>query len=155
MSDKDLTIKKVMTKKVITIKSGTTLGEAAEIMVKNNISGAPVVDKDGKMIGIISEKDLFKKFYPNLQEIIKHVGLWLDNERVEEGIRKKKEIAVDKIMATEIISAEPDDPVLKVGSMMLVNRIHRVPVLDRGKLVGIVARPDIFRRLMKSDLHLK
>jgi len=147
-------IKQVMVKKPITVKHNATLEQAAKVLVKNNISGAPVVNKSGKLVGIISEKDLFKAIYPNLKDIIQHVSLWLDRKRVRHNIEKKKDILIDKIMSREVITVKPDTPILKVGSIMLVKRIHRIPVVDKGKLVGIVSRRDIFRKMLKSDLDL-
>lgn len=143
-----------MNKKPIVIKSGATLEAAAKILIKNNVGGAPVVTTSGKLAGIISEKDLFKAIYPDLRDIIKHVSLWLDRQRVRHRVDAKKEILVDKIMTKEVITVKPDTPILKVGSLMLVNRIHRLPVVSKGKLVGVVGRGDIFRRLLKSDLDL-
>lgn len=143
-----------MTKKPITIKSGSTLEQAAKILIKNNIGGAPVVTASGKLVGIVSEKDLFKAIYPNLKDIIQHVSLWLDRKRVQHRIDEKKETLVNKIMTREVITVKPDTPILKVGSIMLINRIHRVPVVEKGKLVGVVGRGDIFRRLLKTDLNL-
>ncbi len=144
----------VMAKKPITIQSGSTLEQAAKILIKNNISGAPVVTKSGKLIGIVSEKDLFKAIYPNLKDIIQHVSLWLDRKRVQHRVDAKKETLVNKIMTKEVITVKPDTPILKTGSLMLVNRIHRIPVVNKGKLVGVVGRRDIFRRLLKNDLDL-
>lgn len=144
--------KDVMTKKPVTVKSGSTLEQAAKVLVKHNISGAPVVNGKGKMVGIISEKDLFKAIYPNLHDIIRHVSLWVDRKKISQRVAEKKDIPVDKLMTKEVISVKPDTPIIKTGSIMLVNRIHRVPVVDKGKLVGIVCRQDIFRTMLKSDL---
>jgi len=144
----------VMRKKPITIPSGATLEQAAKVLIKNNISGAPVVTKSGKLVGIVSEKDLFKAIYPNLKDIIKHVSLWLDRKRVQHRVDAKKETLVNKIMTKDVITVQPKTPILKVGSLMLVNRIHRVPVVEKGKVVGVVGRRDIFQRLLKTDLAL-
>jgi CBS domain-containing protein len=146
--------KQVMTKKVVTIKSGMTLEQAAKILTKNSISGAPVVNREGKLIGIISEKDLFKTIYPNLQDIIKHIGLWLDRQKIQHRVAKKKKIPVDQIMTKQVISVNPDAPILKAGSLMLTKRIHRIPVVEGGKIVGILARKNVFRALLKSDFDL-
>jgi CBS domain-containing protein len=147
-----LKTKQVMTKKPVTIESGATIEQAAEVLRKNKISGAPVVaSSSGKMVGIISEKDLFRAIYPNLKDIIQHIGLWLDRQRIKHAVDKKRNIKISKIMTTKVITAKPDTPVLKVGSQMLVNRIHRLPVVDKGKLVGIVTRHDIFNKLLQSS----
>lgn len=145
-------VKDVMVKKVITIKSGTTLEQAAKILVKNNISGAPVVDEQGKLIGMISEKDLFKTLYPDVGDILSHLALWLSKEKIKYRIKTKKQILIDKIMTKKVITVGENDHVLKVGSIMLTAKIHRLPVVKNDKVVGIVSRRDIFRKLLKTDL---
>ncbi len=147
-------IKDVMIKKVITIKSGTTLERAAEILVKNNISGAPVVDKNGKLIGIISEKDLFKTLYPNFRDIVRDIKFLLSKNKIKYQIKEKKKTIVDKIMTEKIITIDENASLLKAGSLILTERIHRIPVVKNGKLIGIVSRRDIFRKLLKSDLEI-
>lgn len=147
-------IKQVMVKKVISIKSDSTVEQAAKILIKNNISGAPIVSKSGKLVGIVSEKDLFKAIYPNLQDIIKHLGLWLDKKTVKHRVDAKRKQPITRIMAKQVITAKPDDPILKAGSVMLVKRIHRMPVVDKGQIVGIVSRRDIFRKLLKADFNM-
>jgi CBS domain-containing protein len=147
-------IKDIMIKRVITVKSGMTLEQAAEILVKNNISGAPVVNKNGKLIGVISEKDLFQALYPNFRDIIFDLKLLLSKNKIKNRIEKKKKIIIDKIMTEKPIVIDENAPVLKAGSLMLAERIHRIPVVRKNKLVGIVSRRDIFRKLLKADLRL-
>jgi len=147
-------IKEVMIKKVITIKKGQTLIEAAQILVKNNISGAPVVDNRGRLIGMLSEKDLFRALYPDVRDILKDVHLWLGKEKIKHRVEAKRGILVDKLMIRKIISVNPDTEILEAGSIMLTSQIHRLPVIKNKKLVGIVSRPDIFRNLLKTDLQI-
>lgn len=145
-------VKEVMIKKVKTIKSGQTLEQAAKILVKNNISGAPVVDKNGKLIGMISEKDLFKTLYPDVSDILSHLAFWLNKEKIKYRVASKKQILVDKIMTKKVVTIDENDHILKAGSLMLTSQIHRLPVMRDKKLVGIVSRRDIFRKLLKRDL---
>lgn len=147
-------IKNVMVKKVITVKRGQTLIEAARIFVKNNISGAPVVDGRGKLVGMLSEKDLFRALYPDVRDILKDVRLWLGKEKIKHRVEAKKGIRVEKLMIKKIISVDPDAEILEAGSIMLTTKIHRLPVVKNKKLIGIVSRPDIFRNLLKADLQI-
>jgi CBS domain-containing protein len=147
-------IKEVMIKKVITIKSGQTLIEAAKILVKNNISGAPVVDKRGELAGMLSEKDLFYALYPDVRDILRDVKLWLGKDKVKHRIALKRKIIIDNLMTKKVIAVEENDEVLKAGSLMLRSKIHRLPVVKNKKLVGIVSRRDIFRNLLKEDLNI-
>ncbi|MFA5128958.1 MAG: CBS domain-containing protein [Patescibacteria group bacterium] len=147
-------IKNVMVKKVITVKREQTLIEAAQIFVKNNISGAPVVDGRGKLVGMLSEKDLFRALYPDVRDILKDVRLWLGKEKIKHRVEAKRGIMVEKLMIKKIISIDPDAEILEAGSIMLTTKIHRLPVVKNKKLIGIVSRPDIFRNLLKADLQI-
>lgn len=143
-----------MVKKVLTLKSGQTLVEAARVLVKNKISGAPVVDKKGNLIGMISEKDLFHALYPDVRDILFDVGLWLDKERIKHRIAEKSKIKIDHLMTKKVLLVDPEDEALGAGSKMLTSKIHRLPVVKSKKLVGIVSRRDIFRNLLKEGLRI-
>lgn len=143
-----------MIKKIITIKSGATLEQAARILVKKNISGAPVIDDNGKMIGMISEKDLFRALYPNFRDILSDIKFLFSKNKIKYQIEKKKKTIVDNIMTEKIVTIDENAPLLKAGSLMLTERIHRIPVTRDNRLIGIVSRRDIFRRLLKSDLKI-
>jgi len=147
-------IKEVMIKKIITINKNQTLIEAARVLVKNNISGAPVVDSRGKLVGMLSEKDLFRALYPDVKDILKDVRLWLGKEKIKHRVETKRGILVENLMIKKIISIDPDAEILEAGSIMLTGKIHRLPVVKNKKLVGIVSRPDIFRNLLKADLRI-
>ena len=123
-------------------------------MVKNNISGAPVVEKNGKLVGMLSEKDLFRALYPDVGDILKDVRLWLGKEKIKHRVETKQNISVEKLMIRKIISIDPDAEILEAGSKMLTTKIHRLPVVKNKKLIGIVSRPDIFRNLLKEDLQI-
>ena len=147
-------VKEVMIKNVVTIKAAQTLAKAAEILVKNNISGAPVVGENNKLIGMISEKDLFKALYPDLKDILLNIKAWFVKEKASFKINEKKKVFIKSLMAKEVISIEEDDSILKAGALMLSSNIHRLPVLRKGKLVGLVSRRDIFRKLLKERFDL-
>jgi len=149
-------VQNVMSKKVITISSGSTLKEAAQILVKHKISGAPIVDKEGNLIGIISEKDLFKALFPGLHELLADIKLWLYHQEIEDRTKDNEKIIVNEIMTKEVLTIEPDTPVMRAGSLMLTRGIHRLVVFDRHekKVVGIVSRGDIFRHILKRHLKI-
>ncbi len=113
----------VMTKDVITISPDATLADAIELLVAKEISGMPVVDANGKVIGIISEKDILNFIFSGN----------LRNTKVKEA------------MSTNIISFTSDTDIDKISLCISENRIRRVPIIDEGKLVGIVSRRDIIR----------
>lgn len=143
-----------MVKKIVTVKSGQTLIEAARILVGNNISGAPVLDKKGNLVGMVSEKDLFHALYPDVKDILRDMRLWLGKEKIERRVAAKRKISIEHLMTKKIVSVGPEEEVLSAGSKMLIAKIHRLPVVKDKKLVGIVSRRDIFRNILKEDLEI-
>lgn len=147
-------VAEIMKKDVVVIKKGTSYQEVAEILVKNKISGAPVVDKEGKIIGVISEKDLFRAVYPSYREFYESPESHLDFEKLEEEAKKAGGKKVEEFMSPRLITANPDTPVLKIGALMVATGIHRVPVVEKGKVVGMVSRRDIYRAILKERFGL-
>jgi len=155
MRQKIIKIKDVMVEQVIAVGERATLEEITKLLVKHNISGVPVVSAEDKLLGVVSEKDLFRTIYPDFQDIITDVRLWLlSGEKLHANMERKKNVLARKMMTRRVLSVKPDDSILRCGSLMLLNDIHRFPVLDgQGRVVGIVTRRDIFRRLLKAGMR--
>lgn len=107
--------KDIMTKDVITVSPTATVKNLAKILMQNQISGAPVADKKGKILGVVSEADIVAK--------------------------KGKQVR--DIMSKHVVGVTDDTPVEKIASVMANHKINRLPVLRGQKLVGIVSRADI------------
>jgi CBS domain-containing protein len=153
-------IKDVMNKDVITCKPDDTLGTLANLLKENHISGLPVVD-NGKVVGLVSETDLLKLFkFPEISN-----ELWLPSPfeiieipirnlvRIEETKKAFENIKlrpVKDIMTTTIHAISTTDSLEDASSMMVKYKVNRLPVIDNGNLVGIVARSDILRGLSES-----
>jgi CBS domain-containing protein len=107
--------KNIMTKDVITVSPAMTVKNLAMTLIKNQISGAPVAGKNGKIVGIVSEADI--------------VG--------------KKGKDVKAIMSKKVISVSEDTPVEKIAQLMTTHKIKRLPVMRGEDVVGVVSRADI------------
>ncbi|MFA6587876.1 MAG: CBS domain-containing protein [Patescibacteria group bacterium] len=142
-------IRDVMTHKVLSLKPDQDVQSAIKFFEVHDISGAPVVEK-GKVVGVLSEKDIFRALYPSIMEFYNSPELWLEESELEENAKSILKKAVKDFMSKDIICAPPDTPIMQAGSMMLAHRIHRIIVEDGGKLVGIVTRAEIFRNLFKK-----
>ncbi|HEY7165204.1 MAG TPA: CBS domain-containing protein [Candidatus Binatia bacterium] len=105
----------IMTRDVITVIPAMTVKSLAMTLIKNQISGAPVADKSGKIIGIVSESDIVAK--------------------------KGKDVR--SIMSKKVISVAQETPVEQIAEMMTTHHIKRLPVMNNGRVVGIVSRADI------------
>lgn len=153
-------VEDVMTKKVITLKPGQTIADAVNELSEHGISGAPVMDDKGKTVGMVTESDILKALktrsksiqmvYPSLSVVS---VAFVETDSIKETIEAFTEISsmkVSEIMVKDYIFAEKGTDLAKVVEIMGLKGINRVPVLDSGKLVGIVSRADIIKGLAKS-----
>jgi len=148
-------IKNVVNPDVITINQNATYKEATFILYNNKIRGAPVVDDDGKLVGMLSEKDLFKVLFPYETSFFSNPEMYLDFEVRENKIDEIKDSKISNYMSRKLVTVDPEMPVLKAGGLMLARGVHRLPVIENGKLIGIVSRQDIFGRILKNHLQLE
>jgi CBS domain-containing protein len=140
--------KDVMTSEVITVSENATVPEAAKLMAEHGISGVPVVDKDNRVTGMVSEGDLLHRAETGTE---RRRSWWLDmvsstNKLAGEYI-KSHSGKVKDVMTRDILSVTAETPVADVAILLETNRIKRVPVLRDGKLVGIVSRANLVRAL--------
>ena len=150
-----MTVKEIMTRKVITIPMEATLKKAAEMLGRHNISGAPVVDQEGTLVGIVSEKDLFKALYPSHAEFYEAPGVWIDLDKLEEKSTEASDKLIQDLMSRQVITVNPDTSLMQVGSIMLVRGIHRVVVVgNEGRIEGIVTRRDIYKNILSKRLGI-
>jgi CBS domain-containing protein len=115
--------KDVMTKDVITVQPTLPVKKLAAVLIKNHISGVPVADKRGKIVGVVSEADIIAK--------------------------KGKQVR--SIMNGNVISVSEDTPVEVIAQIMTTHKVKRLPVMTNGKVVGIVSRADIINAMALGD----
>ncbi len=139
----------VMTTKVATIGAGATVREAAKLMLERGVSALPVLDEKGRVVGIVSEGDLVRR-----QELgTETTGAWwllALTEGAARDYRKTHATAVRDVMTRPVIGVRPSASLKQIAKLLQGRRIKRVPVLDAGRLVGIVSRADLVRQLAKG-----
>ncbi len=144
------TAKDIMTTDVITVEPETSVEEAAKIMSKHQVSGLPVL-KDGKLVGIVSEKDLIVKdkklHFPEYINLIGGIIYIESYRKFKEEFKKYIAIKVGELMTTKLEIIEPDTPIAEIATLMSREEINRLPVVEDGKLVGIVSRGDLVRNM--------
>jgi CBS domain-containing membrane protein len=139
----------VMSKNVITVNRDANLHEAALILSEHKISGAPVVDEQGLVIGVISEADILTLAGMKREHTFKDV---LRNILGEPVPARKIGNKVEDVMSFPPITAKADDDIGDVAKILDDRRIKRLPVVDdNGRLVGIIARADIIRAIGKKS----
>ncbi len=139
----------VMTKAVVTVKPDTPIGRIAELLLEKRISGLPVVDENGSVVGMVTEGDLLR---PNSHEREKRREWWLT--LLAEGeplsteflstLRNTQRTARD-VMSAPVVTVSEDTDIAEIGKLFVTLRIKRVPVTRDGRVTGIVARADLVR----------
>ena len=142
-------VEDVMTVDVATVKPESSLEDAARELSGRRISGMPVVDDDGGVIGVISEADVLAKEESEPEPRAGAVARLLDREREEPaGIGAR---VVREAMTSPAITIEPHWPVAMAAEQMIEGGVNRLPVVRQGRLVGIVTRADLVRAFARSD----
>jgi len=141
----------VMTRDVITVTPDMGVKQFAELMREKGIGGAPVVDPEGRLLGIVTEGDLMALdadlHFPHYIQFLDSVIYLESAKKFEERVRKAVAATVAGIMTEHVHTVSPGDPVRKAATLMSEHRFDRVPVVDGGKVVGIVGRHDVLRAL--------
>lgn len=147
-------VSQIMQRSVTSISPNTPLKEVIRLIFRLSISGIPVVDK-GKMIGIVTEADILKKLHPTLGDIIEDRTKATNFELMEKNLKSIMNMCTCDIMTKTFTSISHDEPIMKAQSMMFLNNISRLPVLDdNNKLIGIISQGDIFRELIKNEFPI-
>jgi len=130
-------VKDHMTTKVITIAPSTSVSDALNLVRINKIRRLPVIDREGKLIGIVSEKDLlYASPSPATSLSVYEIGYLLSKLKVED------------IMTRTVISVDENLPIEEAALIMAQNKVGALPVVRGGKLVGIITETDIFKVLL-------
>lgn len=141
----------VMTTNVITVKPDLSVRDAAALLVERRISGAPVVDADGSLVGIISEGDLLRRVEIGTETTRR--GRWLDffAARADaDAYVKSHANRVEDVMTHDVICVGEEESLSKIATIMETRGVKRVPVLRDGKIVGIVSRSNLLQALASS-----
>jgi len=140
--------KDIMTQNVITVKTETTIEELARILRSHGISGAPVVDEKGKLNGIVTENDLISKnsrlHIPTILRLF-DAYIPLGTSRLEDDIRRMTALTVDEICSKNVITVDEETSVEYIATLMTEKKIHLVPVLKGGEIVGIIGKKDLIK----------
>jgi CBS domain-containing protein len=142
----------VMTPCVISISSGSTVFEAAEVLVTMHFSALPVVDGSGKIVGIVSEADLMRR--PEIGTTPHHS--WLTRMLADSGASAAEYVSfhsrrVADVMTKKVISVQQDATLGEIAETMAKHKVKRVPVLQDNLIVGIVSRSNLLQALMSRE----
>lgn len=118
----------IMTDNVVSIRPTATVEEAIDSLLMQRVSGLPVIDEHGRLVGIVTEFALLAIAY-------------------DPSILKD---AVSQHMTTDVLAVDASDPIRRVADLCIVHRVRRVPVMENGRLVGLIARRDVLKAVFQS-----
>src|SRR5919108_5520973 len=138
-----MNVRDVMSTDVATVEPGTSLKEVAQILVERGISGVPVVNTDGEVLGVVSETDLLAKARAEPPGARGGPLAWLVDPIDIRARRKLSGRVAGELMSAPPVTIAPNRGLATTAGCMLDNRVNRLPVVLDGKLVGIVTRADL------------
>jgi CBS domain-containing protein len=144
-------LREIMTRDVSTVTPETSLRDLAMLLSERQISGVPVVDADGVVVGVISEADLLVKQLS--RPLSRRLPIeWILGERHDpEELRRRAATTVGGAMSAPAVTIEIDQPIREAANLMVDRRVNRLPVLADGQLVGIVSRADLVGAYLTMD----
>ena len=146
-----LTAGDIMTTKIYTVHQDTEIAALAKKFVEYNVNAMPVVDDSGDLVGMVTQTDLVEQDKPlHIPTVISLFDwvIYLESpKKFTEEVRKVTARRVGEICDREVVTCVPEDPVSTIASLMVDNKVHLVPVLSDGRIVGVVSRLDIIRSM--------
>lgn len=146
------TAKDLMTRDVITVKPDLTVKGLARILVDNQISGVPVVNDGGELLGIVTEKDLIerdKKLHLPTVVTLFDAVIYLESEKhFKAELKKMAASTVGDIMVTDVVTIDEAATVREIATLMSDKGTNVLPVVKEGKVVGIVGKADVVRSMI-------
>ncbi len=147
----EMTVQEVMTPDPVTVTPATPVGQAAALMLERRINGLPVVDDSGALVGIICQSDLIAEqkklplpsFFTLLDGYIPLTSL----KHLEREVERIAAVNVGQAMTRQPVTVGPRTPLSQAAALMVDSNFHTLPVLDQGRLVGVVGKEDLLRSL--------
>jgi CBS domain-containing protein len=146
-----LTAREIMSREVVTVTAETSLKDLARKFVETRYSNMPVVDGDGRLIGVISETDLVEQqkplHIPTVMALFDGV-FYLDSEKsFKEQVDRVTATTVGELCNKKPITCTPESTVREIAALMSRHKVHLLPVLEAGQMVGVVSRLDMIRSM--------
>jgi len=142
----------IMSKDIVKVKPKDSIHRVSRILAENDTSGAPVVDDIGRIVGVISEHDIvafLSTFDMTKLEVMDSSNL----PHLAHIYLQASAKPIEEIMMKEVVTADPDATIDQLAEIMTENNINRVPIVEKGNLVGIVSRIDILRNIGQVALE--
>ena len=146
-------VREIMTEPVLVVNQDRSLEEVAYMMLNNKIGGLPVVDDEGKIVGMVTETDFSAKEHaiPFSRNYAPQLfGDWMSKEHIERAYEAARTVRVKEIMTKSVLAIGEDDSVAEAVRRMLSERVHRLPVVRDGIPIGIITRHDLLKMVVQK-----
>jgi CBS-domain-containing membrane protein len=146
----------IMTREVISVTTETPVAELAKILENRNIGGVPVLDPvDGRLVGIVTQSDLVDRVRelelpPAVNILDFHFYLQIPSQLLKR-LEKMLGDTVGEVMTPGPVTVSPDTPVSRIAALMAREKVHTIPVMERGQVVGVIGKMDIIRALAREE----
>ncbi len=148
-----LKAKDIMTKEVRTVKPFTTIEDLARILIEHNVSGVPVVNDDGDLIGIVTENDLISKnkrlHIPTVMRLFDAYIMLESPATIEKEMRKMAAVTVNDILIKDVIAVTEETTVEEIATIMAEKNVHLIPVVSGKKIRGIIGKMDVIKGIAR------
>jgi CBS domain-containing protein len=144
----------IMTTEVLTVSPETSISQLSKILENRKIGGLPVVDKGGRLVGVITQTDLVDRardleLPPAINILDFHFYLQIPSHLLQR-VEKMLGTTVGDCMTPNPVTVTPDTPVGKIAALMAKQKVHTIPVLEGAKLVGIIGKMDLVRAMARE-----
>jgi len=150
-----LTVKNIMTRDPITVSPDTEIVHAAKLLLEKGINGIPVVDKKGELVGIICQSDLIAQQkrlpIPSIFTLLDGFIPLTSTKHFEKAVQKIAATTVADAMTPNPVTVQTDTSIEELASLMVDKSFHTLPVVDEGKLVGVVGKEDVLKTLTSES----
>jgi len=144
-----LTARDIMSKEVVSVKIETSLKDLARTFVETRFSNLPVLDDDGALLGTISETDLVEQqrplHIPTVMTLFDWVFSFGNEKRFKEEVDRVTAATVGELYHKDPVTCSPETTVRELAALMSQHKVHLLPVVEDGKMIGVVARLDLIR----------
>ena len=150
-SEMNKKISEIMKTDVYTVSDEATIKEVLQMLVESKTSGLPIVNAKNQVVGFISDGDIMKfiaKQNPRIIDMTSFITVWYDTESIEKKLHDLMELSVMELATTKLISVDTDYDIDEVAKVLGEKKIKKVPVLEDGKLAGVISRSDILRYIL-------
>ena len=145
----------IMTSPVVTVQKEASIKELSELFIQHEVNGIPVVDKDNRVVGMVTEGDLIEQsknlHIPTVISVFDAV-IYLESQNTfKEDLKRLTAAKVEDIYSDRVVATTPDASVEECAALMANNDVHTLPVIENEKLVGVIGKLDLIKAMAQTQ----